>query len=137
MYTHKSLVVKLRPDLMDDKTSAVWLEVGLPRRRKILVCNYYREWGYMRQADKSSHSVPAQLERWSAFLAQWERAIGEDKEVIVTGDINLNSLKWMRDDLPASDSIHKLRSLRNQYRRARRTHVGNVIAMQQQRVEQA
>ena len=65
----------------------------------------------MRQADKSSHSIPAQLERWSAFLAQWERAIGEDKEVIVTGDINLNSLKWMRDDLPVSDSIHKLRSL--------------------------
>ena len=111
VYTHNSLVVKLRPDLMDDKTSAVWLEVGLPRRRKILVCNYYREWGYMRQADKSSHSIPAQLERWSAFLAQWERAIGEDKEVIVTGDININSLKWMRDDLPASDSIHKLRSL--------------------------
>ena len=65
----------------------------------------------MRQLDKSSHSIPAQLERWSAFLGQWEKAIGEDKEVIVTGDINLNSLKWMRDNVPATGFVQKLKSL--------------------------
>ena len=65
----------------------------------------------MRQPDKSSHSPAAQLERWSSFIMQWEKAIHEDKEVIVTGDINLNSFKWMRDDLPSSDSIYKLRDL--------------------------
>ena len=37
VYTHQSLVVKLRPDKMDQRISAIWLEVGLPRRRKILV----------------------------------------------------------------------------------------------------
>ena len=42
---------------------------------------------------------------------QWEKAVLEDKEVIVTGDINFNSFKWMKDDLPANDSIHKLRTL--------------------------
>ena len=65
----------------------------------------------MRQPDKSSHSPAAQLERWSSFIMQWEKAIQEDKEVIVTGDINPNSFKWMRDDLPSSDSIYKLRDL--------------------------
>jgi hypothetical protein len=30
VYTHSSLIVKVRPDLMDGKISAVWLEVGLP-----------------------------------------------------------------------------------------------------------
>ena len=65
----------------------------------------------MRQPDKSSHSEAAQLERWSSFIGQWEMAISEDKEVLVTGDVNLNSFKWMRDDLPSNDSIHKLRNL--------------------------
>ena len=111
VYTHCSLIVKPRPDLMDNRVSAIWLEVGLPNRHKIIVCNLYREWGYMRQPDKSSHSVAAQLDRWNIFINQWEKALSEDKEVIVTGDININSLKWMRDDLPSTDSVHKLRPL--------------------------
>ena len=63
VYTHSSLVVKTRPDLMNNQVSAVWLEVELPNRRKILVCNVYREWGYLRQLDKSSNTIGAQLER--------------------------------------------------------------------------
>ena len=34
-------------------------------------------------------------------------------EIIVTGDVNLNSLKWMRDELPANDSTHTLMELIN------------------------
>ena len=60
----------------------------------------------MRQPDRSSHSEAAQLDRWSSFIGQWEMAISEDKEVLVAGDGNLNSFKWMRDD-----SIHRLRNL--------------------------
>ena len=111
VYTHMSLVVKPRPDLMDNRISAIWLEVGLPGRHKILICNMYREWGYLRQSDKSSHSLPAQMERWRIFIEKWEQALSEDKEVIVTGDVNINSLKWMRDDLSPSDSAAKLRPL--------------------------
>ena len=37
VYTHKSLIVKPRPDLMDPWISAVWLEVGLPGRHKFLI----------------------------------------------------------------------------------------------------
>ena len=96
---------------MDDKISVVWSDVGLPNRRKILVCNMYRKWGYLRQQDKSSHSAAAQLESWHSFLQSWEKAISEDREVIVTGDVNIDSLKWCRDDLPCTDSINKLRSL--------------------------
>ena len=74
VYTHKSLVVKKRNDLMNNTFSSIWLEVGLPNKRKILICNVYREWGYLRQSDKSSHTINAQLQRWSVFLDQWERA---------------------------------------------------------------
>ena len=111
VYTHSSLVVKLRPDLMDNTISAIWLEVGLPRRKKILVCNVYREWGYLRQQDKSSHTIAAQLSRWQTFLKYWEKALIEDKEVIVTGDVNIDSLKWCRDDLASTDSTYKLKPL--------------------------
>ena len=44
VYTHKDLIVKLRPDLMCNTYSSVWLEVGLPRHKKFLVCQTYREW---------------------------------------------------------------------------------------------
>ena len=67
--------------------------------------------GAPQRDDEASHSVTEQLERWKIFIKLWETAIREDKEVIVTGDININTLKWMRDDLPSTDSIHKLKAL--------------------------
>ena len=111
VYTHSSLVVKMRPDLMDDKISSIWMEIGLPGRSKILVCNTYREWQYLGQNDNSSRSIASQLARWELFIKQWEQAIREDKEVIVTGDMNIDSLKWCRDDLPTTDSTYKLKPL--------------------------
>ena len=42
VYTHQSLKVKRRPDLENDSVSSVWLEVGLPRQKKILMCHAYR-----------------------------------------------------------------------------------------------
>ena len=112
VYLHNSMVGKIREDLMDENFSSIWLEVGLPQKRKILVGNAYREWGFMRQVDPSvSRDLAAQKERWSIFLGQWERALAEDKEVIVTGDMNINHLEWTRDDLPATNQTQKLKPL--------------------------
>ena len=44
VYTQKDFVVKERLGLMNDTFSSVWLEVGLPRQKKILICNLYCEW---------------------------------------------------------------------------------------------
>jgi hypothetical protein len=115
VYTHSSLVVKRRPDLEDDTLSAIWLEVGMPRQKKILVANVYREWKFMNQGvDDESGSTAAQLERWCKFLSKWETALAEGKEVMVLGDINLDFLKWTRTDLPQSDQAVKLRPLTEQ-----------------------
>jgi hypothetical protein len=111
VYTHKSLVVKRRADLEDSRISAIWLEVGLPHKKKILICQGYREWKYLGQADASSGTVAAQLKRWSTFLNLWEQALLEGKEVIVMMDANLDFLKWRRDNLPANDSTVRLKSL--------------------------
>ena len=111
VYTHSSLVVKPRPDLMNDRISAIWLEVGLPNKRKFLVCNFYREWGYLKQSNQVSHSKAAQLDRWKLLVEKWECALNENKEVVLLGDINIDSLKWYRDNLPVNDQIHKQRNM--------------------------
>ena len=80
VYTHRSLVVKRRTDLEDSRISAIWLEVGSPHKKKILVCQGYREWQYPGKADSSSGTIPAQLERWSTFLSFWEQALLDGKE---------------------------------------------------------
>ena len=49
VYVHKDLKVKVRDDLMNDKFSSVWLELGKPRQKKLLVCIVYREWQYVNQ----------------------------------------------------------------------------------------
>ena len=51
VYVHNDLQSKLRPDLMSDKFSSIWVEVGHRNQRKILVCNLYREWKYLNSTD--------------------------------------------------------------------------------------
>ena len=82
VYTHKSLVVKVRNDLMCENYSAIWLEVGLPKHKKFLVGESYREWQLPNQnGNKSSLSLNDQLARWTIFLDQWERALDTGLEV--------------------------------------------------------
>ena len=68
-------------------------------------------WKHLNQADNSSGSINAQLDRWVMFLDQWERALLEDKEVVVAMDANLDFLKWTRSDLPANDGTRALKPL--------------------------
>ena len=93
-YKHNLLVGGARQDLMSDSFSSIWMEIGLPRKKKFLVCQLYREWQYLGQADRASSSIPAQLDRWVTFIDQWERAIATGKEVIVMGDCNLDYFKF-------------------------------------------
>ena len=107
VYVHKDLTYKLRNDLMCDKFSSVWVELGKPRQKKILICIVYRDWQYVNQPDESSHTVAAQLERWCCFLEQWEKAISSEREIIVTGDMNINFLNWCDDNLPSNSQTYK------------------------------
>ena len=111
VYTHDSLRVKRRADLEDETVAAVWLECGLPGQKGILVCAGYRQWQLPGQSDNSSGCVSEQLVRWLRFLEMWEKALNEDKEVIVTLDANLDFLTWRSDNLPQSHSSVKLRPL--------------------------
>ena len=98
---------------MNDTISSIWMELGLPRQKKILVCQVYREWQYLDQPDDSSLSIPNQLLRWIEFLDQWERALDENKEILVLGDINLNFLTWTKN-VPTGSQAYRLRPLADQ-----------------------
>ena len=105
VYKHTSLVAKVREDLMSDSFSSIWLEVGFPGRARFLVCNIYRDWQYLGQADHSSLEISEQLARWIIFLEQWERALDTGKEVVVMGDFNLDFLSFNRTDLPSPSQV--------------------------------
>ena len=112
VYVHKDLMVKVRTDLMDDTFNSVWLECGLPRQKKILVCNIYRQWQPPKQGnDKTSASVNSQLERFVTFLNQWENAIATGREICILGDFNLDFLDFGKDNLPANSQSARLRPL--------------------------
>ena len=113
VYTHKSLVVKVRTDLMCDTYSSIWLEVGLPKHKKFLVGQTYREWQLPNQRDQASLSIPEQLSRWTVFLEQWTRALDSGLEVHLLGDLNINHCNWTSTSLPPSNQTSKLRPLIN------------------------
>ena len=113
MYVDKEISKKVRLDLMSDTFSSVWLELGHPRQKKILVCQLYRDWAYLNQPDGISGSTKAQLARWVEFLDQWEAALSENKEVVVLGDCNLNFLTFNEacNDQSADAQTNKLKQL--------------------------
>ena len=113
VYVDKEISKKVRLDLMSDTFSSVWLELGHPRQKKILVCQLYRDWAYLNQPDGISGSTQAQLARWVEFLDQWEAALSENKEVVVLGDCNLNFLTFNEacNDQSADAQTNKLKYL--------------------------
>ena len=101
IYKHDEIVGKMRPDLMDKSVDSVWLEVGFKHHKKLLIGGHYRVWQNLGQmGNRESLSTTAQLTRWKLFLSQWKKAILEDKETIVMGDINLDWNTAMKSDPP-------------------------------------
>ena len=62
VYKHSSIIGKVRKDLMSPQFSSVWLECGLPRKRKFLVCNLYREWQYLGQVIQGHPAAAFQMD---------------------------------------------------------------------------
>ena len=109
VYTHNSLVVKRRDDLENKEIATVWLQLGLPNQKGILVMCGYRQWRLPGRPD--SGSVTAQRERWGKLISQWEKALNENKEVICALDANIDALTWTSLNLPANHSNVKLKPL--------------------------
>ena len=105
IYKHVSVSAKVRHDLMDSTFSSIWIEIQLPKNKNFLLCHLYREHQYLRQSDDKSLSPDEQLNRWSVFLQQWERALETNLESVVMGDTNVDHFLINSQDL--SRSRHK------------------------------
>ena len=55
VYTKKDIISQRRKDLEDNRVASLWLEVGKPHQKKILLCNVYRECQCLDQKDIDSH----------------------------------------------------------------------------------
>ena len=111
VYVHNDIACKLRKDLMNNTFSSIWLEVNLPRQKKFLVCQAYRDWQYMSQANNESKSIPAQCSRWVEFIDQWEEALKTDLECLVVGDLNIDHTKWNKPNLSKNCITYRLKPL--------------------------
>ena len=115
VYTNKSLVVKLRSDLMPFKFSSIWLEVGLVRQKKFFVSQIYREWQLV-NPNLANRSSSVDHQPLVGMMARISRSLGREKalnsglEVHVVGDVSLNHCNWTIQNLPPSSKTVKLPS---------------------------
>jgi hypothetical protein len=73
--------------------------------KNFLCCGLYREWSH-----EGVKSNEVQLEAMKIFCSQMEKACKEKKNVIVQGDMNLCSIKWLEADFNLKFLSGKLRS---------------------------
>ena len=97
--------------LISENFSSIWLGIHLKRQKIILVGNVYREWQYLGQNDNSSLNTGAQLERFTAFVEQWETALFSNPECHLLRDLNLNFLEYTKPIIPTNYQSYRLRSL--------------------------
>ena len=80
---NEKLNYKRRIDLESEETCNIWIEVIIDRK-KVLILGGYRTWSALKiQNIPNSRSIKNQLKRFKITLHNWEKAMGEDKEVII------------------------------------------------------
>ena len=85
------IIYKRRTDLEDQDTSTVWIEIKLPKNKPILLASIYRQWSLPQVLNiKNSNNIQNKTERWEKVLGKWEKAIKEQKEVIISMDNNMD-----------------------------------------------
>ena len=110
MYVHDSMSVELRPDLMDEEVSSIWVSLGFKHQKKIIVGGLYREWQQLGRGEISG-TAQEQFKRWKLFLEQWKLALSENKETLVLGDINIDWLTCFTTEPSLSSQAYEIKPL--------------------------
>ena len=87
LYVRNDLNCKIREDLMKDTTPEIWMEIGEPRKRRSLLCVYYREFSEWNQR-MWTNSIKCQTERLEEWLETVEEQL--EKELWLIGDFNFD-----------------------------------------------
>ena len=95
IFVRESLQVEVKTDLMDTDVAAIWMKVGARGRRPLLIGGVYREHKYLFQdPETDTGSDMSQLLRWTKFVETWVNAARSNQDIMVIGDVNLDSLTW-------------------------------------------
>ena len=84
---------ELKPDLMQESYPSIWIEIQDKHRSKSLVGGFYRQW-----SSDGKLTVPEQAKQMELFCNQINRAALSYCKIVITGDANLCSEKWLLDN---------------------------------------
>ena len=69
VYVRNDLSFKLKVDLMNEKVPEVWLEIGEPNKKRVLMCIFYREFSEW-NSRVTTNSIKSQKERFQEWLSK-------------------------------------------------------------------
>ena len=69
---------------------SIWLELSNGKHKSLLIAGFYRQWSheYLSKAEAEQNGV-------TIITNQIEAASNEKKDLLIVGDVNLCSKKWM------------------------------------------
>ena len=85
-----SFQISERDDLMSQNFPLIWLDIKNKLEMPYTVAGAYREW-----SPKGSKTEASQLESLTTLLNQIDTVSEKSEKVVVTGDTNLDSNKWL------------------------------------------
>ena len=97
MYIKQGIKYKRRKVLEHDNLSSIWIEIITTKGKNILLNGAYREWSEQLDSGKTNKEGKTQknqLARLTKLTNSWTAAALEEKQMIVIGDWNLDTLVW-------------------------------------------
>ena len=83
----------LRDDLMSTTFPSVWIEVQDKFKSKTVIGGFYRQW-----SSNGKLTVPEQVTQIEGFCNQISTAATPNGKMVILGDVNLCSEKWLSED---------------------------------------
>ena len=96
VYIKNDLSFKLREDLMSEEIPEVWIEVGEPKKKRVLICQFYREFSNWNNRT-GTDSIKSQKERFEVWLDKVGLQLEGNRELWLLGDFNLDLAR--KDDV--------------------------------------
>ena len=89
----KDIEYKHRTDLEIKNQAIIWIEIPLNNTNNLMIAGGYRQWKLPKDVSSSNSGSPAnQIARWDGFLAKYQLAINEGKDICTLMDDNINTL---------------------------------------------
>ena len=99
------LDVTIEHKYMNELVASIWVKISQPGMKNILVGGIYREHWLLHQPDDRSAHPAEQLNRWTMFMEQVERA-SRNTNCNIIGDMNMDFQRWEEPDPNHADLIN-------------------------------